>query len=193
MSGTINPAGRLRRIRKRKFRAWVLYQVVVPASSVAACWPIARWFFNVHYAFEKNFLSGDLLLLGVLLFIGIAVEIHSEEKIAFEIESVDPDDRLSRLFNLSQVLAFVFGALFWLVKIKSINFDFPPNSSPAGDSATVATLPIEINLSVILSIVGGFVAISVAYRAFKQVYQILLDAEIRELARTQSRSEVAKP
>jgi hypothetical protein len=173
MSGSKNPGSRLARIRNSKFRAWTWYSVIIPTFAVAVCWPIARWLYNVNYAFEKNFVSGDLLLLGALLFIGIAVEIHSERKDTSDLEIVDPNDRLDKLYHQSQFLAFLFGAAFWVVKLKSINYDFP---APGGN------VPLEINIAVGASIVGGIVAILCAYGAFRKVYKIFLSAEIRELA-----------
>ncbi len=132
---------------------------------------------NVDFAFYKNFISGDLLLLGTLLFIGITVEIHSELKewkTSSAIESVDPSDRLDKLYTHSLFLAWAFGAIFWCVKLKSINYEFPTLGS--------TPLPIDIRISVWASIAGGFLALIWSYGASKKVYNIFLDAELRELS-----------
>lgn len=191
MGDLITLGNRLRRIRNSKFRAWTAYSVILPALAVCACWPVAEYLFGVHYAFEKTFISGDLLLLGALLSIGIAVEIYAEQKSVKEFDVVDPEEVLDKLYHRSQVFAFVLGGLFWCVKMKSINFEFPFIPTSSGASTLPAALPSEIQLVVWLSIIWGLAAMFWAYTACNKVYLIFLSAEIRELIAAKSGKEDA--
>jgi hypothetical protein len=54
-------------------------------------------------------------------------------------------------------------------------------------------LPNEINLVAWVSILGGIYSIIWAYHAFKKIYEIFLDAEIREHAAFQVNPAASKP
>lgn len=175
MNGSLN-ATRLKRIRDRKVRAWLLYQVLLPVSVVVLCYPLSVAL-QVDHSFYRSFVSGDLLLLAALLCIGIFVEIRVEAKDeSSEIkEVVDPKDRLDKLFHWNVMLSLFFWVCFIVAKLASMKFEFPQVGS------TNPTIPEQLYLSALLSIVGGVAGIAWARWAFKRLYEILLDWEIQEV------------
>jgi hypothetical protein len=176
---TISQGSHRRLVLARKFRAWAVWQVVVPVLVIFVCWPLAYFFLQTSYAFYRNFVSGDLLLIGALLFVGIAIEIHTQEKDGNPyLERVDPSDRLDCLYHQSQILSFFFAAFFWWIKIKSVSLDFPIQLP---GTQIMAPLSWDIQFAAWASVSGGVLAIIWAYRAALKVHCISVDAEILQL------------
>lgn len=148
-------------LRRSRFQGWLLYQVITPVFIIGICWPAAHMILKMSYSFHKSFISGDLLLLSALLFAGIVVELHAEQRYApSELRYTDRGDRLDFLFHVSLIMAGFSGAVFALVKIRSMAYTFPIVSADMNLLGAFGALHFDIHLAVAASVFGALAGLT---------------------------------
>ncbi len=175
----------LTRIRNSKFRAWFFWQVTLPALAIFFCWPFA-YGLHVQYSFQRSFIGGDLFLLGVLLCIGILIEIREEEKYRATFVDVDPKDTLDKLFHLNLLFALLYILAYLGARKIDMQFDFPVTFTP--DPSHPFVMPSAVNGMAFCSLFGGVCAIAWSYFVYRKASNIFLKAQVHELKAANGKS-----
>jgi hypothetical protein len=118
--------------RDRKLTGFFLFQILIPTIFIVGAWPLAKLLWDPAYVFEKTFVSPDLLLLGALLCITIAVEVYFDIR---RLQSSAKSIKLDNIVLFSLAIAVLLLLIFGLTKAKSFTVDFPnpPGPSPKPD------------------------------------------------------------
>lgn len=159
--------------RDRKLRGFFIFQILIPTIFIVGAWPLAKFLWNPPYVFEKTFFTADLLLLGALLCITIAVELYIDIR---RLKNSAEGLKLDRIIFYSLGIAIVLLFLFGVIKAKSFTVDFP---NPPGPS-----VGLGVDGCVWCSIWGGAFGLIWASWAIVRASVTLVELERQNLSAT---------
>lgn len=109
-----------------KLVCWVTCQIILPLIAMVIIWILSDRVWNIRFAFQKVFITADLLLLGVILVFTLLADLF------VEILQIHTRSKLSSvivLWFINFAVAFVGIIIFVALRLKSIGVDFPKSGA----------------------------------------------------------------
>lgn len=109
-----------------KLVCWVTCQIVLPLIAMVIIWILSDRVWSVPFAFQKVFITADLLLLGVILVFTLLADLFVE---ILQIRTRSKLSSVIVLWFVNFAVAFVGIIIFVALRLKSIGVDFPKSGA----------------------------------------------------------------
>lgn len=103
---------------------WAGFEVIIPIFFVVAIWPISAAFLQISFAFEKTLGSADLLPIGSVLLLGVAID-----AIFAEFQRATKSMTVAVLAIVACLVALVFLFLYGFAKAEYLRYSFPASGT----------------------------------------------------------------